>query len=183
MSLRGDILGWVIRRLSETDAADEVLRAELFRALRDEVTANGFGGASAAEALSHFESAVARQEMHWLRETADSAPPPPPSPAAPASPVKPAWKWPEGLALPAEPAGPFSDHVYEFVALATPSGKARLRIGWAYDPACLLSAECPEITFSFRTRAANFGYAVDHLAEVLRRGGLELPGGIRHLDL
>ncbi|MBA3068447.1 MAG: hypothetical protein FP825_08210 [Hyphomonas sp.] len=193
MSARADILGWVIRRLSEIDAADESQRADLFRRLRDEVAAGGFSGAAAADALPHLESAIARQEMHWLRETAanSATAPQAPSLAPTVAGAKPRWYWPDDLALPAAPpgpapvapAGPFSDHVYAFVTLAIPGGTAELNIGWAHDPACVLTATCPEIGFSFRTRAANFTYAVDHLAGVLARGGLDLPDEVRSLDL
>lgn len=193
MSLRSDILGWVIRRLGEIDAADEARRADLFRTLRNEVSSEGFGGAAPADALPHFESAVALQEAYWLREAAARPAPPEataPKPPRPPKPTKP-WQWPNRLSVPdrppgpapGEPVGPFSDHIYETVTLAVPGGSAALNLGWTYDPACVLTANSPDIGFSFRTRAASFTHAVDHLEAVLHRAGLGLPEDIRRLDL
>lgn len=193
MSLRSDIIGWVIRRLAEVDAADPAQRAELFRTLRSEIESEGFGGASPAEALPHFESAAAMQEVHWLRETANqtgpSAPPPRAEKPPPAA-AKP-WQWPKRIKLPpkpsgpppGEPIGPFADHVYETVTLAIPGGTTPLNLGWTFDPACILTASAPEIGFAFKTRAASFTHAVDHLAAVLACAKLDLPPSIRGLDL
>jgi len=189
VSLRSDILGWVIRRLSEIDAIDDHRRANLFSSLRDEVRAQGFAGTSPADALPHLESAIRRQEAHWLLaapresypEVSDSAEP------RPATPQKTSWKWPKGAKppkkvpgpAPGEPVGPFSDHVYSIVDLMIPGGTARLTVGWALDPACVLSATCSEIGFRFSTRAADFASAIDHLEAALRSGGLELPVELR----
>lgn len=196
MSLRSDILGWVIRRLSEIDAADESLRADLFADLRREVRAHGFAGAAPDDALPHLESAIARQEVHWLRE-APQGEPRPPAPALPPAPAKqpPAsaksWQWPKRLSVPdkppgpapGEPVGPFADHIYETAPLAIPGGTCELRLSWTYDPACTLTADSPEIGFRFRTRAASFTHAVDHLANVLAVAKLELPREIRKFDV
>lgn len=194
MSLRSDILGWVIRRLAEIDAADEVQRTDLFRTLRNEIISEGFGGAAPAEVLPHFDSAVAIQEVYWLREApARPAMSRAPAHEAAAPPLKPAkrWRWPKRLSVPGrppgpapgEPVGPFADHVYETVLLAVPGGTCELRLSWTYDPACTLTADSPEIGFRFRTRAASFTYAVDHLANVLASAKLELPPEVRKLDL
>ena len=194
MSLRSDIIGWVIRRLAEIDAADQAQRTALFHALKTEIETNGFGAASAAESLIHFEAAVAMQDIVWLRAS------PPPASAAPAPTQEPAskppaaakpWKWPKRLTLPArppgpqpgEPSGPYADHVYETVTLTVPGGTCALRLSWAYDPACILTADSPEIGFRFKTRAASFALAVDHLAEVLALAKLELPAAVRQFDL
>jgi hypothetical protein len=191
VSLRSDILGWVIRRLGEIDAADEARRADLFRTLRTEISSEGFGGAAPAEALPHFESAVAIQEAHWLREVpARPAPPPPspqPKPEHGTPPAKP-WVWPARLKTPAKPpgpapgpaTGPFADHLYEIVLVDTPGGPAEFNIGWTFDPACVLTAVCESIGFRFQTRAATFGHAAAHLADVLKLGGLELPPSFLH---
>ncbi len=194
MSLRSDIIGWVIRRLAEIDAADKGQRTALFDALRTEIGTRGFGGAPAAESLAHLEAAIAMQEVDWLRSSpapASPAPAPPQEPArTPPAAAKP-WKWPRRLTLPTrppgpapgEPSGPFADHVYETVTLTVPGGTCTLRLSWAYDPACILTADSPEIGFRFKTRAASFALAVDHLAEVLALAKLELPAAVRQFDL
>lgn len=194
MSLRSDILGWVIRRLAEIDAADEIQRTDLFRTLRNEIMSEGFGGAAPAEVLLHFDSAVAIQEVYWLREAptrpAMSRAPAPEAAAPPPQPAK-RWQWPKRLSVPdrppgpapGEPVGPFADHVYETVLLAVPGGTCELRLSWTYDPACTLTADSPEIGFRFRTRAASFAHAVDHLASVLAAAKLELPPEVRTFDL
>lgn len=192
MSIRGDILGWVIQRLSEIDAADEGERHALFADLRAEIRANGYDGAEASAALPHLESAIARQEMHWLREAGggrrQAETPPPPKADKPTGGT--AWQWPRSLVLPGLPpgpepgeaTGPFSDHIYKSVKIEIPGGTAELNIGWSHDPACNLTANSPVIGFSFQTRAATFPHAVDHLSNVLKAGGLTLPTAIWKFD-
>lgn len=192
MSLRSEIIGWVIQRLHAIDDADPEQRAALFQSLRQEVAEEGFCGSPPDKALPHLESALVRQEMQWLRDAprtvavdgpaADSAPvvevsPPPP------------WSWPSNMVVPPSPpgplpgpaSGPFSDHCYEFLELPTPGGPAKLRIGWSFDPACVLSASCTAIGFQFRTRAATFADAAEHLRSVLAVGGLVLPDAVMGL--
>jgi hypothetical protein len=81
MSVRSDILSWVIRRLHEIDAADPAARHALFDDLRAEVGQGGFGDCPADEALPHLESAIARQEVYWLSQS-----PPADAPASPLAP-------------------------------------------------------------------------------------------------
>jgi len=185
VSARSDILGWVIRRLTEIDAADPAARQVLFEALRAEVARDGFGGLGPDEARPHLESAIARQEVYWLSQqpagpAADlpsAAPVPKPQP-----PPKPVWGWRRFLPVPARPpgpppveaTGPFADHVYETVPLIAGKGQAECRLSWAYDPACTLTADCEAIGFRFRTRASGFRHAAEHLHAVLCRGGLIL---------
>jgi hypothetical protein len=192
MSLRSDIIGWVIRRLADIDATDSRQRAALFQTLRGEIEAEGFGGAPPAQALPHFESAAAMQETYWLRETPGATTAEPPAePAKPPRVSSTAWQWPKRLRVPlkppgpapGEPVGPFADHVYDTVSLVIPGGTTPLNLGWTYDPACILTASAPEIGFSFKTRAASFAAAVDHLAAVLACAKLELPAAVRGLDL
>ena len=64
--------------------------------------------------------------------------------------------------------------MYETVPLNVGGGIAGCRLSWAYDPACTLTAHCDGIGFHFETRAYSFRHAVEHLAAVLRRGGLSL---------
>jgi len=193
MSLRSDIIGWVIRRLAEIDAADKAQRTTLFHALRTEIETHGFGAASPTESLAHFEAAMAMQDADWLRASvapASAAPSLPREPARkPPAAAKP-WQWPKRLKLPkrppgpapGEPAGPFADHVYQTVTLTIPGGTCALRLSWTYDPACILTADSPEIGFRFKTRAARFAQAADHLAEVLALAKLELPAMVRQFD-
>lgn len=196
MSLRSDILGWVIGQLGSIDAADPFARRGLYESLRGQVSREGAFGAAPATALPHLESAIVRQEMNWLRETGRSAELPSHDlsssreKASKATKPKSGWRWPAGLVIPPDPpgpvpgaaCGPFSDHVYETFSLDTPHGAVGLRVSWTFDPACNLAAECREIGFDFRTRAASFAYAVDHLESVLKLGGLSLPQGIRRLE-
>ncbi|HPF22009.1 MAG TPA: hypothetical protein PK417_00940 [Hyphomonas sp.] len=187
MSARSDILGWVIRRLTEVDAADPAARNTLFDSLRADVTRDGFGTLPPEEALPHLESAIARQEVYWLSQqppglAAKASPPDVPAPS-PSMPSKPVWGWRRFLPVPPRPpgpppgesTGPFADHVYETVPLLAGRGQAECRLSWAYDPACRLTAHCPDIGFRFETRASSFRHAADHLGAVLRRGGLTLP--------
>lgn len=193
MSLRSDILGWVIRELNGVDAADPGARSGLYAALRQQVASTGAFGALPAMALPHLESAIALQEMQWLRETGHSLEFPPAEPAAQpdqrpssVSREKP-WRWPDGISVPplpareapVEAAGPFSDHLYEDVLLDTPDGKTRLTISWAFDPACTLTASAEAIAFHFHSRAATLSGALDQLEAYLRRGGLSLPAEAR----
>ena len=67
MSLRSDILGWVIGQLGSIDAADPVARRGLYEALRGQVSREGAFGAAPTTALPHLESAIVRQEMNSLR--------------------------------------------------------------------------------------------------------------------
>lgn len=190
MSLRGDILGWVINQLNNIDAADPAARGALFEVLRAQVARDGAFGAGPAEAQPHLESAIARQEVYWLTQQ-----PPAPSPRArepkrpaptlPAS--QPPWRWPDSITPPplppeevaGEAAGPYSDHIYEILALAIPGGTARLSVGWAFDPACSLTATAQEIGFTCQVRTVTLSGALDHLAAYLRRGGLNLPADAR----
>lgn len=185
MSIRSDILGWVIRRLTETDAADPAARRALFEALRAEVARDGFGAIGPDEAGPHLESAIARQEVYWLsQQPAGSAVEPPPAAPVPKPqlPPTPVWGWRRFLPVPPRPpgpppgeaAGPFADHVYATVPLIAGRGQAECRLSWAYDPACTLTADCEVIGFRFRTRASSFRHAAGHLRAVLRRGGLTL---------
>ncbi|MCA8900124.1 MAG: hypothetical protein KDA53_02630 [Hyphomonas sp.] len=186
MSARSEILGWVIRRLNEIDAADPAARAQLFDALRAEVDRTGFAGLPPAEARPHLDSAIARQEVYWLsQQLAGATPAPAPDPVPPSVPPtpRPSWGWRRFLPVPKHPpgppageaTGPFADHVYETVPLIVGRGQGACRLSWAYDPACVLTADCPEIGFAFRTRAASFRHAAEHLRQVLARGGLALP--------
>ena len=173
------------------DAADPAARAGLFKTLREEVARMGAFGASPEAALPHLESAIARQEVHWLRETGQSVELPPPAPSRPVSPpltrVAPQWRWPEEISVPLLPTsevpgdatGPFADHLYEDVMLDTPGGTTRLTISWAFDPACTLSASAEEIGFHFRARTATLSGALDQLDVYLNRGGLSLPAEAR----
>jgi hypothetical protein len=192
VSLRADILGWVIRRLSEIDGADPVARAALFETLRAETAANGACGAPADLARPHLESAIARQDVYWMtqeapRPAAPAAPLPPPPASAPQPDI---WQWPRNLPPigpppgppPGDATGPFADHVYQTVRLAVPGSVQDLHLGWAFDPACSLTAHCPAIGFDFRTRAATFADAAEHLARVLKQGGLDLPAKVRALQ-
>lgn len=186
MSVRSSILGWVIRRLHEIDAADPGARQALFDALRAEVGQGGFEGCPPDEALPHLESAIARQEVYWMSQSppaeapaAESATPAPPS----TPPSAPKWGWRRFLPVPKEPpgpppgeaTGPFADHVYETLPLIAGGRPAECRLSWTYDPACTLTASCETIGFRFETRAWSFRHAAEHLAAVLRRGGLSLP--------
>jgi hypothetical protein len=145
VSLRREIIGWVIRRLAEIDAADEAQRKALFAALRREIEAEGFGGAAPDDALPQFESAAALQEAYWRREASAQASPAaqrPEPPKASSTNTKP-WQGPKRLSLPAKPpgqapgesTGPFADHVYKSVTLTVPGGTCELRLDWNYDPA------------------------------------------------
>lgn len=185
MSVRSNILGWVIRRLHEIDAVDPVARQSLFDALRAEVRQGGFDDCPPDEALPHLESAIARQEVYWLSQSppievsvSQSAKPAPPSP-----PPAPKWGWRRFLPVPGKPpgpppgeaTGPFADHVYETVPLIAGGRPAECRLSWTYDPACTLTAHCDAIGFRFETRAWSFRHATEHLAAALRRGGLSMP--------
>jgi len=193
VSLRADILGWVIRRLSEIDAADPVARAALFETLRAETAANGACGAPADLARPHLESAIARQDVYWMTQEAPRPAPPPSAPLPPppaAAPVPDVWQWPRNLPPigpppgppPGEATGPFADHVYQTVRLSVPGSLQDLHLGWTFDPACSLTAHCPAIGFDFRTRAATFADAAEHLARALHQGGLALPDEARTLQ-
>lgn len=185
MSVRSDILGWVIRRLHDIDAADPSARQALFDALRAEIGQGGFEGCPPAEALPHLESAIARQEVYWLSQS-----PPIEAPAArsakPTSPSPPPagkWGWRRFLPVPGTPpgpppgeaTGPFADHVYQTAPLIAGGHPAECRLSWTYDPACTLAAHCDTIGFRFETRAWSFRHAAAHLGAVLRRGGLVMP--------
>lgn len=186
MSVRSEILGWVIRRLDEIDAADTDARQALFETLRAEVGQGGFGRCMPDEALPHLESAIARQDVYWLSQS-----PPEPSAAKPAKPHAPPprpprppkWGWRRYLPAPKTPpgpppgeaTGPFADHVYETVPLIVNGQAAECRLSWTYDPACTLTADCEAIGFAFETRAFSFRHAAEHLGAVLHRGGLVLP--------
>jgi hypothetical protein len=186
MSVRSDILSWVIRRLHEIDAADPAARHALFDDLRAEVGQGGFGDCPADEALPHLESAIARQEVYWLSQspTAD-APASPLAEPAPAPPPQapPKWGWRRFLPVPGHPpgpapgeaTGPFADHVYETVPLIVGGRAVECRLSWTHDPACILTAQCEAIGFHFETRAWSFRYATEHLGAILRRGGLVMP--------
>lgn len=187
MSLRGRITGEVIRRLNAVAAEDPQARFSVYSELRLELTEKGFEGASAEEALQHLESAIRFQEVYWLRETGRSlAPDPDVLPAAPTEPEDPqhiSWRWPGRLRDPGKPpgprpgppTGPFSDHVYITTGLKTPAGTVALTVAWTLDPACALTAQAPQIGFSFSTRAADLTSALTHLDGFLKRGGLTLP--------
>ena len=186
MSVRSDILGWVIRRLHEIDAADPAARQALFDDLRAEVGQVGFGDCPAEEALPHLESAIARQEVYWLSQSPPAAAPAsPPAKPAPTPPPQapPKWGWRRFLPVPGHPpgpapgeaTGPFADHVYETVPLFVGGRAVECRLSWTYDPACTLTAQCDDIGFRFETRAYSFRHAVEHLVAVLRRGGLTMP--------
>ncbi|OYW85036.1 MAG: hypothetical protein B7X53_13985 [Hyphomonas sp. 34-62-18] len=195
MSLRGDILGWVINQLNGMDAADPVARGALYEALCQQVGREGAFGAPPSEAFPHLESAIARQEMYWLRETGLSAElSPPPSieasePEVPQPAARADWHWPDRLKLPDGPPGPapgpaegpFADHVYETLTLVTPAGPAPLEVNWMLDPACQLEASCADIGFRFKTRASSLPHAIAHLEAVLEAGGLALPDALRRL--
>ena len=186
MSVRSEILGWVIRRLHEIDAADPQARQALFDALRTEVGQGGFGDCPPAEALPHLESAIARQDVYWLSQAPPAGVPAPeasgPMPAS-TPPPPPEWGWRRFLPVPKHPPGPppgpadgpFADHVYETVPLIVRGRESVCQVSWAYDPACLLTAHCDVIGFHFETRAYSFRHAVEHLAAVLKRGGLSMP--------
>ena len=185
MSLRSEILGWVIRQLNDIDAADPVARAGLFERLRNDVGANGFSGAAPQEALPHLESAIARQDVYWLSQQPPVLPAKTPAPARtkPVPPARPGWGWRRWLPVPKMPpgpapgeaGGPFADHVYETLPLLVGNRSADCQLSWTYDPACTLTAHCAAIGFAFGTRAFSFRHAVEHLQAVLRRGGLVLP--------
>ncbi|MBY9065650.1 hypothetical protein K1X12_01990 [Hyphomonas sp. WL0036] len=190
MSLRGDILGWVIGQLNGIKATDPAARGALFEALRAQVARDGAFGVGPAEALPHLESAIARQEIYWLsQEPPAPSPPAPaakhPAPTLPSSP--PAWRWPAGLKPPrlppeevaGEAAGPYSDHIYEDLLLEVPGGSARLSVGWAFDPACSLTATAEEIGFTCQARTVTLSGALDYLEACLRNGGLCLPAEAR----
>ncbi|MFN4025044.1 MAG: hypothetical protein ACK4MQ_09425 [Hyphomonas sp.] len=197
MSLRGEILGWVIGHLDSIDAADPVARHALFGTLRAQVAREGAFGATPEAALAHLESAIVRQEAYWLRETGQSLELAPPEASSrtdtPAQEERPRtiWRWPAGLKIsheppgppPGEAIGPFSDHEYSEFTLMTPSGPEAFRLNWTFDPACQLAAECERVGFQFRTRASNLGYAIGHLEAVLQMGGLSLPEELRELAL
>ncbi|MEZ6001646.1 hypothetical protein [Hyphomonas sp.] len=185
MSVRSEILGWVIRRLQEIDAANADARQALFDTLRAEVRLGGFAGCPPDEALPHLESAVARQDVYWMSQapSAEATALESALPAIASVPPRPAkWGWRRFLPVPKHPPGPepgeangpFADHVYETVPLNVGGRKAECRLSWTYDPACTLTAQCDEIGFRFETRAYSFRHAVEHLAAVLRRGGLSL---------
>lgn len=193
VSLRREILGWVIQRLNAVDDADREQRAALFQSLRQEVAEGGFCGSPPDKALPHLESAIVRQEMHWLRDAPravafDGSL----TGSAPKVEVRPSprWSWPSNLVVPSAPpgpspgpaSGPFSDRCYESLEMRTPDGPAELRIGWNFDPACVLSARCAAIGFLFQTRAATFADAAEHLRRVLQVGGLVLPDAVMRLD-
>ena len=187
MSARSEILGWVIRRLDDVDAADPLARQALFDALRREVQQAGFGALAPDEALPHLESAIARQDVYWLGQqppTASNMPPQTPH-ARDEGPPPPIVKWgwrrflpqrktPPGPP-PGEATGPYADHVYETVPLVVRGQATDCRLSWAYDPACTLTAHCEAIGFAFETRAFSFRHAVEHLGAILHRGGLTLP--------
>lgn len=196
MSIRSDILGWVIRRLGEVDAGNPAARQVLFDSLRREVAQSGFGGLRPQEALPHLESAIARQEVYWLGQQ-----PPDPTGGTPRLPTvsgrsrsshPPIWGWRRFLPVPRTPPGPapgkaigpFADHVYVCAPLIVKGQEVECQLSWSYDPACMLAAQCEAIGFSFETRAFSFRHAVAHLDRVIRRGGLVLraaafePGAI-----
>lgn len=195
MSLRSDILGWVIGELSSIDAADPAARSALYNALRQQVKKTGAFGALPEAVLPHLESAIARQEMQWLRETGRSVELPPAETRAQAqarpSKTRPgkAWRWPVHVTSPREPPGPppgdaegpFADHVYDTFTLVTPPGPAELSVNWTFDPACRLTAECAAIGFRFSTRAASLTHAITHLETALQAGGLFLPEALGQL--
>ena len=187
MSVRSEILGWVIRRLHDIDPGNPVERHALFETLRDEIGQHGFGSLTPDEALPHLESAIARQEVYWLGQAVAAphmdAPPirPVPDDVAPAS--SPKWGWRRFMPVPKTPpgpppgeaTGPYADHVYETVPLIVSGQAAECRLSWTYDPACILTAHCSPIDFTFETRAFSFRHAVEHLGGTLRRRGLLLP--------
>lgn len=78
--------------------------------------------------------------------------------------------------------GPFADHVYETLPLAVPGSTQSLQLGWTFDPACILTAHCAAIGFDFRTGAATFADAAEHLARTRQQGGLSLPEALRTLQ-
>ena len=186
MSVRSDILGWVIHRLQDIDAADSSARQALFEALRAEVGQAGFGGYPAEDVLPHLESAIAWQDVYWISQVqripAPTSAPEPASVLPPSASRPPSWGWRRILPVPKTPPGPppgvaegpFSDHVYETVPLVVSGRTAECQVSWAYDPACRLAAHYDAIGFRFETRAFSFRHAVEHLGAVLRRGGLVL---------
>jgi hypothetical protein len=195
LSLRGDILGWLLRQLGGIDAADPVARGALYDDLRLQVSLEGAFGAAPAEALAHLESAIARQEMHWLRDTGQNAlflPTPSPrvselnAPEQAQQARRHRTQWLKFQGKPPGPPpgaakGPFSDHTYDTFTLSTPAGPLALQVNWMFDPACKLEASCAAIRFRFKTRASSFAHAIGHLEAVLIAGGLALPDALRRL--
>lgn len=185
MSLRSRISGALIKRLAMVEAEDPARRAALYSQIREEFAGAGFEGSAPAEALPHLESAIAFQEVYWLRETGLTAEPCP-VPAQPPPQKRPVtgkpWRWPQGLGdaghppgpAPGPADGPYSDHTYTLGWLETPSGRVTITIGWATDPACILNARAPDIGFEFTTRASDLNYALQHLDAFLAQGGLRL---------
>ncbi|MEZ5953040.1 MAG: hypothetical protein R3C13_01920 [Hyphomonas sp.] len=187
MSARSDILGWVIRRLTDIDAADPKSRQALFSDLREQVAEQGFEGRPPEDALPHLESAIARQDVYWLSQQEPDGSGQPPAPAEKNLPDKtipkgPKWGWRRFLPVsrtppgphPGDAIGPFADHVYETVLLLVKGVETECRLSWTYDPACTLTADCADIGFHFETRAFSFAHAVEHLKTVLTTGGLRM---------